>query len=137
MSQFGTPPQVLSLTNPALVSASPTSSSGGFGWGMLDYALFMVQATRAGGSMTAVKFSVWGSRTGQAGTWVQLPVYKASDTGKTLGADASVAVSSNSTAYDGIICDAAKQWPFLDVRGQAVTADAAANESCAAYRVPL
>jgi len=121
------------LTTPALLTASAGSSSGGVGFGYP--VTIQVEVTRTTAGMTGVAFTVWGSR--DRTNWVQLPVYKSSDTGKTLATSVTLSPSQGASAYEGLVCDAAKGWPWLDVRGQAAGANGGTGDSCAAYLPPV
>jgi len=130
--------EVSSLTTPALTTgADARPNAAGFGGGRREQTMFMVEVARGNGtSMTGVTWKVWGSRTGVAGTWVQLPCYKSSDATAALGASQTVNVSSNTTAYEGLVCPAARDWPFLDITARAATADPVAGDSALAYLPP-
>lgn len=116
-------------TTPALLLASAGSSSGGLGFGWP--AVVEAEVTRTTAGFTGSVFTVFGSR--DRINWVQLPVYKASDTAKTLATSVTLSPSQGQSAFEGLVCDVARGWPWIDVRAQATGANAGVGDSCAAY----
>jgi len=129
------PVQVLALGAGTLVSASYSSSNAtGLPYGRIKQPpkLVMVETIgKAATSVTAVKFQVYGSRTGAAGTWVPIKTKLVST--DTAAFEQSVAVTASTTTRDGIVIpEDAREWPYIDVQAKSVTADASGADAAAA-----
>ena len=136
--------KVLSLTSattPALVTAiynGDPDNGGGLAWGSVqERPIFPIQAVRANNAaITAVKFELQFCRDISAPKWIPVKTVLLSDTEATPAVEQSLAVANNSTAEDALTLPKEIGLPFMPVFrivAKAVTADAAAGDSCSAW----
>lgn len=122
-----------STTTPALVTGSANATLAD-PFGRPRSSLVHVTVTRAVASaMTGVVFALWGSRLGTAGTWVPLLSVKASDAAGVPAQTWTVSASAGTTAYDALMTENLRDWPFVQLTAQAVGHDAVAGDSAAGY----
>lgn len=120
---------ISSTSSPALETASANATTKQIGPGQLIAPIF-VSVTRAGGAaMTGATFRCQISRDGT--NWVTVPTALAS-TG-TVATAHNVTASQGTTAYDALLSENWRGVPFVRVTAQAITNDAVAGDSAAAY----
>ena len=131
---FVTPREQLALAlsgaNILLASATAGSNLGGGGTAT---ALLPIFVTRVTAGLTGVVFRVQASQSAATGTWVVLPVYKSSDTTKALAASVTLSPAQGNSSYEGLVCDAAGLWPFVQVTAQATGANGGSGDLCGAW----
>ena len=120
-----------STTTPALTTSAASSNTGGVPAGRSAYQLVIGEFIRGATSITGVTITLYGSRDGV--TFIQLPFYDASTTAKTLVTTINLTGSAGTTNDIALCCDAMRAFPFIDLKAQAITANAATGDSFKAW----